>query len=77
VLAAALERALLGRAALVREAAAAEAAPNAPALREALRLSAARIELLLARLAACEPPAAGRDRPAAGPPGFLLAASPA
>ena len=55
-LAAALERAVAGRQALLREA---EAAPTAPALREALRLSAAHIERLLARLAAAVPPAAG------------------
>ena len=55
-LAAALARALAGRQALVRRDEAAPGAPEAPALREGLRLSAAHIERLLARLAAVEPP---------------------
>ena len=58
-LAAALERAVAGRQALLREA---EAAPSAPALREGLRLSQAHIERLLARLAAVAPPGAEADR---------------
>ena len=61
-LAAALERAVAGRQALLREA---EAAPGALALREGLRLSTAHIERVLARLASVVPPAAGaRDRAA-------------
>ena len=61
-LAAALERAVAGRQELLREAA---AAPDAPALREALRLSAAHIERLLAHLAAIVPPATDRGTRAA------------
>ena len=61
-LAAALERAMAGRQALLLEA---EAAPHAPALREALRLSNALVERVLARLAAVTPPEAGERERAA------------